>query len=109
MLTKLLFRHLPNHYPAGSAYAHFPFLVPGYIKEHLKKLPHSPVDKYTWMRPPVLKPLIVAKSYNAVSNILAARETFVSDYEIRLCKLTKGIALDCRLVSFFPPFYTRHV
>ncbi|EGO22766.1 hypothetical protein SERLADRAFT_439529 [Serpula lacrymans var. lacrymans S7.9] len=33
MLTKLLFRTLPGEYVAGSGYAHFPFLVPSFVKE----------------------------------------------------------------------------
>ena len=31
LLTKLLFRTLPDYYPVGSAYAHFPFLDPRII------------------------------------------------------------------------------
>ncbi|KAH9942693.1 heme peroxidase [Amylocystis lapponica] len=51
MLTKLLFRTLPRHYPAGSAYAHFPLMVPSTMRQYLAKLPDSPVDEYTWSRP----------------------------------------------------------
>jgi linoleate 10R-lipoxygenase len=99
MLTKLLFRHLPNHYPAGSAYAHFPFLVPDYIKKHLGKLPDNPVAKYTWARPPTPTKPVVAKSYDAVSYILSEKETFVSNYPGRVSKLLKGVVIDRQLVS----------
>jgi linoleate 10R-lipoxygenase len=107
MLTKLLFRHLPNHYPAGSAYAHFPFLVPSFIKEHLKKLSDNPVDKYMWTRPPVPTKLVVATSYDAVSRILAEREIFISDYHSRMFKLTKGVILHPQLVSLTRNFVVR--
>ncbi|KAJ6504060.1 hypothetical protein DFH09DRAFT_1335495 [Mycena vulgaris] len=36
MLTKLLFRTLPEYYPLRSAYAHFPFLDPNYMREHMQ-------------------------------------------------------------------------
>lgn len=32
MLTKLLFHLLPDQYPAGSIYAHFPFMTPDFIR-----------------------------------------------------------------------------
>ena len=50
MLTKLLFRHLPEYYPFGSAYAHFPFLVPESMKEAMEAR-NGPVDEYVWTRP----------------------------------------------------------
>ncbi|KAG6864600.1 hypothetical protein C0991_008364 [Blastosporella zonata] len=46
LLTKLLFRTLPNNYPVGSAYAHFPFLVPEYIKAK-----NPALSGYKWERP----------------------------------------------------------
>ncbi len=50
MLTKLLMRHLPEYYPSGSAYTHFPFMVPDAMKEAMENR-KGPVEKYTWMRP----------------------------------------------------------
>ncbi|KAG1883750.1 heme peroxidase [Suillus subluteus] len=41
MLTKLLFRMLPDHYPAGSVYAHFPFLTPKFLASNMAKVPRS--------------------------------------------------------------------
>ena len=51
MLTKLLFRTLPDCYPAGSAYAHFPFLVPSRFREEMAARDAALVDTYTWERP----------------------------------------------------------
>jgi linoleate 10R-lipoxygenase len=49
MLTKLLFRTLPAHYPAGSAYAHFPFLVPTRIYQTMEA--RGMAGSYVWERP----------------------------------------------------------
>lgn len=51
MLPKLLFRHLPEYYPPGSAYAHFPFMVPETMREYIRKRGCSSEDDYTWTRP----------------------------------------------------------
>lgn len=73
-LTKLLFRHLPEHYPSRSAYAHFPFLDPAYIKT-LNMTPNSPVttriptDKYDFDYPKATKIVSVA-SWSGASSVL---------------------------------------
>lgn len=48
-LPKLLFRHLPRHYPANSVYGLFPFLTPEVTKQNLTKLGYA--DKYDYRRP----------------------------------------------------------
>ncbi|TBU62473.1 heme peroxidase [Dichomitus squalens] len=48
-LPRLLFRHLPRHYPGNSAYALFPFFTPQVTKQNLTKL-HL-VDQYDFQRP----------------------------------------------------------
>ncbi|TFY55044.1 hypothetical protein EVG20_g9464 [Dentipellis fragilis] len=64
MLTKLLYRHLPDYYPARSTYAHFPFIVPKTMKEYAAKLPDDALNSYTWTKPlPPPGPLVVAKTY----------------------------------------------
>lgn len=50
MIPKLLFRHLPEYYPPGSAYAHFPFMVPEMIRECFRNLGRSE-NGYTWTKP----------------------------------------------------------
>lgn len=50
-MPKLLFRHLPEYYPPGSAYAHFPFMVPETMRGYIRKLECVSEDAYTWTRP----------------------------------------------------------
>ncbi len=94
MLTRLLFRHLPNHYPSGSAYAHFPFLVPGKMKSHAQKLPGDVDLEYDWNRPAVpVGRTIVKTSYSEVHYILANPAIFTSGVVPRLEILTGGVPL----------------
>ncbi|TFY60825.1 hypothetical protein EVJ58_g4902 [Rhodofomes roseus] len=51
IINKMLFRTLPDYYPAASAYALFPFIVPKRMKGFVSALPDSPVAKYDWTRP----------------------------------------------------------
>ena len=92
-MTKLLFRHLPDNYPVGSAYAHFPFLVPKRMKEFSKKLFGDIEPKYDWCRPDVpAYPSIVVKNYSGVKQLLAG-SAFTSGVEKRLEVLTLGVQL----------------
>lgn len=93
MLTKLLFRTLPDHYPAGSAYAHFPFLVPDFIKKCMEDRSSNLVDKYTWTRPPIPKDFVAVDTYDSVAQVLAEKSKFMSGSENRLFCLTKGVVL----------------
>jgi hypothetical protein len=101
MVTKLLFRHLPDNYPAGSAYAHFPFLVPKRMKEYAEKLPGDIEHKYDWCRPNVPAcPPIVARKYSEVKQLLSG-PAFTSGVEKRLEVLTLGVQLNIAPVG--PP------
>ena len=97
----MLFRHLPDYYPTGSAYAHFPFYVPEFIKEALTKLdnPDISVEKYNWSRPEKLAPIVAVDSYDKVSKVLTDPKNFVSEQEPRLSELTDDVLLDHGLVS----------
>jgi hypothetical protein len=99
MLTKLLFRHLPDNYPAGSAYAHFPFLVPKRMKEFAKKLPGDIEPKYDWCRPnvPACPPIVVRK-YSEVKQLLSG-SAFTSGVAKRLEVLTLGVQLNIEPVG----------
>ncbi|KAG2068642.1 heme peroxidase [Suillus decipiens] len=79
MLTKLLFRMLPDHYPAGSVYAHFPFLTPEFIASSMAKVPRTAEIRhlYNWDRPST-----VQQAASAVADINVTR-----DYERRLTNL----------------------
>jgi linoleate 10R-lipoxygenase len=101
MLTKLLFRHLPNNYPAGSAYAHFPFLVPKKMKEFAKDLAGDIEPKYDWSRPDVpVGPPIVFRGYSEVKELLVG-SAFTSGVAERLEVLTLGVQLN--IPSVGPP------
>ena len=83
LLTKLLFRTLPNNYPVGSAYAHFPFLVPASIREKNSEIGSNP--KYIWERPPVPSPSkpAMVNTYAGVEQVLK-EPSFLSAYDHRL-------------------------
>jgi hypothetical protein len=82
LLTKLLFRTLPNHYPAGSAYAHFPFLDPVYMREHVAKDANL-VKSYTWTRPRRPSNTIVIDTADGVKQVLFSPH-FMSAYNDRM-------------------------
>lgn len=74
MVTKLLFSVLPEYYPPGSAYAHFPFMVPDTMREYIGKLECESEDDYTWTRP-TYTPLggsVKARMQNLVPHPLAS-------------------------------------
>ncbi|KAF7368716.1 hypothetical protein MVEN_00196300 [Mycena venus] len=93
MLTKLLFRTLPAYYPPRSAYAHFPFLDPAYMKDYM-----SPelAKKYIWWRPTPpehAEEVVVVKTLAGVRKVLNNANAFPTDYEKRLEAVTghKGV------------------
>lgn len=51
MLHKMLYRTLGEWYPAGSAYAIFPFVVPTRMREYVKAMPEVDERRYGWSRP----------------------------------------------------------
>ncbi|KAJ7083708.1 heme peroxidase [Mycena belliarum] len=101
MLTKLLFRTLPEYYPAGSAYAHFPFLDPVYMLGHMRASNPALADKYTWTRPapPAADDVVVVKTAAGVRQVLGNQENFPSGYSERLKKVTGRGDVDQAIVS----------
>ena len=85
MLTKLLFRTLPDHYPAGSAYAHFPFLEPEYMHSNVAKDP-TLAAKYDWSRPRQPPTTVVVDTFEAAKQVLADPECILA-YDKRVFKL----------------------
>ena len=63
-LPKLLFRHLPRHYPANSVYGLFPFFIPEVTKQNLTKL--NMLQGYDFSRP---KPTPVPTVLNTFTGI----------------------------------------
>ena len=98
MLTRLLYRTLPEYYPPGSAYAHFPFMVPDTMKGYLGKLPTDPVSKYTFTRPPAPLPVRIIGGYDAVTDVLASKQLFDDGSNKNLLGLTRGSKVDVQLV-----------
>ncbi|OCH92406.1 heme peroxidase [Obba rivulosa] len=88
-LPKLLFRHLPEYYPVGSAYAHFPFIVPSTMKGYIAKWPGSPVEQYTWARP-VPKKLAAIATRPEIHQGLHEKAHFQPAIKARILELTKG-------------------
>ncbi|KAF9809341.1 hypothetical protein IEO21_07443 [Rhodonia placenta] len=83
ILSKLLFRTLPNQYPADSAYAFFPFMVPKTMKGHVAA---DAVNKYSWDRPALAAPVtsLLGPSVSAP----------VSEYDQRLKAILGGVVPD---------------
>ena len=107
MLSRLLFRHLPDYYPSGSTYAHFPFLVPGKMKGFAQKLPGDIDLKYDWNRPTVpVGPPVVARRYSEVQQLFAKPALFSSGVAQRLEILTGGVPLN-RYTALVRPSYLR--
>ena len=95
MLTKLLFRHLPDYYPAGSAYAHFPMMVPEKMRDFAKEHPNDDWRKYEWGRPPVpTGPTVIVTSYSEVLRLFTQPTIYTSSSPQRLEILTGGVRLD---------------
>ena len=99
LLTKLLFRTLPDYYPTGSAYAHFPFLDPVYMKNNLEETDPDLATKYTWTRPRPHAPTVPIDAFAGVHQVLAEPE-FVSAYDKRLFTVVEPI-LTCGIVRFW--------
>ncbi|KAH9475928.1 Linoleate 10R-lipoxygenase [Psilocybe cubensis] len=91
LLTKLLFRTLPDYYPRGSAYAHFPFLVPSFMKENLEKTNPTLAPKYNWTRPRAPAPLLVIDTFDGVKQVLEDSGSFMAAYDSRLFKVAEPL------------------
>ena len=91
MLTKLLFRTLPQHYTPKSIYAHFPFIVPSRMREKMKKEPGM-VERYDWTEPHSVSAIIPVKDYWFVKEIVTNTTTFCARYETLAASLTAGHA-----------------
>ncbi|PFH51655.1 hypothetical protein AMATHDRAFT_58795 [Amanita thiersii Skay4041] len=84
LLTKLFYRTLPDYFPSGSAYAHFPFLDPVWMHDHLSKERKEVVNQYNWTRPQLIPPSIPIESHEGVNQVLSSGSEFISDAEDRL-------------------------
>ncbi|KAJ7925601.1 heme peroxidase [Mycena leptocephala] len=102
MLTKLLFRTLPGYYVPRSAYAHFPFLDPAYMREFISHNNPNVLDKYIWTRPtPPAESgdLLVVKTIAGIRTILDERDAFPPGYSDRLNAVTAHKYVNSTLVN----------
>ncbi|KIJ37088.1 hypothetical protein M422DRAFT_232076 [Sphaerobolus stellatus SS14] len=95
MLTKLLFRALPNHYTPNSIYAHFPFMVPAHTHETMKKWANwtdtpTSIKTYNWDPPRALERIIEINDAAAVATILSDTVRFATPYDSYLSILTQN-------------------
>ncbi|KZT00985.1 heme peroxidase [Laetiporus sulphureus 93-53] len=87
-LPRLLFRHLPRHYPANSVYALFPFFTPEITKTNLTKL--GIADKYDYSRP-VAQPIPkVLNTLTGIRHVFADPTKYIQIYTRDMTMLTRG-------------------
>ncbi|KZV68980.1 heme peroxidase [Peniophora sp. CONT] len=99
ILTRLLVTTLPDYYPPGSAYAHFPFMVPEKMKGYAAKIPDNVVAKYTWTKPAApAGPTIVVRKLEEVRKVLEHPEVFTTATAERLDVLTRGAGVNYSVV-----------
>ena len=81
MLSKLLFHLLPDQYPAGSIYAHFPFMTPDFMSPCIASR-SADLTYYDFLRPS-------GDNDCGLDNL----------YRRRILRLTKGVEVTFREVS----------
>ncbi|KAJ7049433.1 heme peroxidase [Mycena amicta] len=102
MLTKLLFRTLPEYYPPRSAYAHFPFLDPAYMRKNMRQNNPTLEGKYIWTRPvvtPSAENVVVFKTPAGVRAVLEDKSLFPTPYAERLRTVTGHRDIDTSFVK----------
>ncbi|KAI0732597.1 heme peroxidase [Fomitopsis betulina] len=87
-LPKLLFRHLPLHYPPNSVYALFPFFTPATTRQNLTKL--GIADKYTYERPVAQPVPKVLNTLTGIRHVFSDPSKFVQIYTEDMKALTRG-------------------
>ena len=72
MLGRLILRGLPGEFSDNSTYTWFPLQTPASMKVFLRKL--GTPDRYAFSRPPDPAPIVIAKEYNDVQQILGSAQ-----------------------------------
>jgi linoleate 10R-lipoxygenase len=72
MLGRLILRGLPGEFSENSIYSWFPLQTPESMEVFLRKL--GTADRYNFNRPPDPSPIVIAKEYNDVQQILGSAQ-----------------------------------
>lgn len=109
LLTKLIFRTLPDHYPTGSVLAHFPFNVPENMLIALKKNRGS-IQKYCWPErfknlpdnvkrlPPLMDHTWrVVRDYEGVKRVLTTENSHFTSNIVQRMESTVELVLESRI------------
>lgn len=90
-MTKLLFRTLPDFYPRTSAYAHFPFMDPKFMKKHLESSGKQALaSKYDWRRPALPRPTHIIATQREAAHIIGSPTVYASAADQRLQAIIGG-------------------
>ncbi|KAI5117535.1 hypothetical protein M0805_004768 [Coniferiporia weirii] len=87
-LPKLLFRHLPRHYPANNVYALFPFFIPSETEKNLKNL--GIVANYDLTRPKATPIPKVLNTLTGIRYVFNDFQRFHQTYGPDMKMLTEG-------------------
>ncbi|KAJ7040815.1 heme peroxidase [Mycena alexandri] len=84
-----------------SAYAHFPFLDPEYMRDHMTENNPKLADKYVWTRPaePEADNVVIVASEAGVREVLERAEVFPNRYAERMQAVTGRGEVDRRAVN----------
>ncbi|KJA25365.1 hypothetical protein HYPSUDRAFT_64946 [Hypholoma sublateritium FD-334 SS-4] len=84
LLTRLLFRALPDHYPQRSTYAHFPFMQPEFVRAMFGGDRVDQLLKYDWTRPHARPEVISVGTFATVKRILENPGVYTPLFESKL-------------------------
>ncbi|KAG6916402.1 hypothetical protein DXG01_006982 [Tephrocybe rancida] len=88
-LAKLIFRHLPRHFPWNSVYALYPFFTPEKMKDSLTK--QGTASKYSFDHPTPLPVPKILNTFTGIKTVWNDPQRFKVAYE----KVGYGSALVC--------------
>ncbi|KIM21654.1 hypothetical protein M408DRAFT_333328 [Serendipita vermifera MAFF 305830] len=89
-VSKLLFRTLPDYYPNGSVYAHFPFITPNEMKIWLTKMELDEQYSFEPLPSNPVRPVASVNTAKGVKQVLTDATTFKTTYTKALTFLTRG-------------------
>ncbi|KDQ09782.1 hypothetical protein BOTBODRAFT_507785 [Botryobasidium botryosum FD-172 SS1] len=88
MMSKVLFRTLPDYYPDNSVFAHFPFMTPAQMEIHLAKL--GLAKQYDFERPAKRGRAWTVVAYSTLQAVLSDPTTYESTYNRNMRLISNG-------------------